>query len=419
MRLPARLLLLGLALLLPAAGDDVFGLNDQAKKALEIGHYDDAILLLEKARRLDAQNDVLRRNLGWAHFKRGKDLLDRGHVTQAAADLMRAVELDPSETGYALHLAQVHLRRFHLASSEATLRAALTHADDSAQAWLLLGDTLNLADRMDEAAPAYDQAVDLAEAAGDAKLAGFARESRARNARQLDVERNYQTDSTPSFVLRYPLDTGGPSFGVRLVNVLERARSDVGNALGIFPRQKITVVLYPPEEFKRATATHDWVGGLFDRKIRLPIADVVRDAPVIEATFRHEYTHLVVSTLDPRCASLINEGLAQVLETGRGQGLPRLVDHLDARPGGREALPEVLSLPRDFMELGDADQVRSAYLVSHAFVDHVVAHQGMAAVVRWIEAAREQPLDAAYRQATGRNLADEERMFRERVSRAP
>src|SRR5262249_11196291 len=151
--------------------------------------------------------------------------------------------------------------------------------------------------------------------------------------------------------IRGPATNQGPLFGVQLAGVLERARSEVCNALSYFPKQKTIVVLYPQDVFREVTGTHEWVGGLFDRKIRLPIADVQRDQDKIEAAFRHEFTHLIVSEITPDCPTFVNEGLAQLNEYGRGQGLKRLVDYLDDRPAGRQALPHIADLPVSFVDI--------------------------------------------------------------------
>jgi hypothetical protein len=247
----------------------------------------------------------------------------------------------------------------------------------------------------------------------------MARAAAERTAAQHAVERDYRTDRTPFFTIRGPADGDGPLFGVRLQGVLDIARSEVCNALNHFPRQKNTiVVLYPPDDFREVTGMHEWVGGLFDRKIRLPIADVERDQKQIEAAFRHEFTHLIVSELTPACPTFVNEGLAELMEVGRGEGIPRLVSFLDARPGGRDALPRIAELPDSFVEITDRDEVSVAYLLSYAFLDHVVSLHGIGKAMSWVRELGAHPLAEAYERAVGRTLAAEEQLFREQVRTA-
>ncbi len=403
-----------LALLLPAAGDQVSDLNDRARAALDAGRPAEAVQLLQKAVALQPDEPVLGRNLAWALFQRGRLAADAHRSADALADWQQAWKLNPDEPGYASHAGQLLLRQYRLGEAEALLRDALARHAAHADGWLLLGDTLALQDRLPEAGEAYDKAAAL----GTGRVAEIARAASARTAREHEVEKDYRLDRTPYFDILGPIDTQGPQFGARLAAVLERARAEVCAALDVHPQHRATVVLYPPAAFRAATGTHEWVGGLFDRKIRLPIADVERDAPQIESAFRHEFTHLVVSELSAGCPTFVNEGLAQVMEFGRGKGMARLTAFLDARSGGREALPRLADLPESFVELADADAVTRAYLLSHAFIDHLVALRGTGPVLAWVRATEGQPLDAAFQSAFGRPLVSQEDMFRETVRTA-
>jgi len=403
-----------LALVLPAAGDQVSDLNDRARAALDAGRPAEAVQLLQKAVLLEPDEPVLGKNLAWALFERGRLAAEAHRSADALADWQQAWKLNPDEPGYASHAGQLLLRQYRLDEAEKLLRDALVRHADHADGWLLLGDTLALQDRLPEAVEAYDTAA----AKGTGRLAEIARAASARTAREHEVEKDYRLDRTPYFDILGPIDTQGPQFGARLAAVLERARAEVCAALDVHPQHRATVVLYPPEAFRAATGTHAWVGGLFDRKIRLPIADVDRDAPQIEAAFRHEFTHLIVSELAAECPTFLNEGLAQVMEHGRGKGLPRLLTYLDARPGGRAALPHLADLPDSFVSLADSEAVTQAYLLSHAFIDELVMLNGTGPVLAWVRALDDQPLDEAFESAFRRPLREQEEMFRDRVRTA-
>lgn len=394
-----------------SAGDDsvirgrISDLNGRAKEALDGGRPAEAVLFLESAQALAPDDLVLTRNLAFAHY-RVAETLQAAHDTDAArAAFVRAWALDDSQAAYGLHGASLSLRAFALDRALAQLDEVLARHPDSANGRLMRGDVLNLLDRLDESLAAYERALEL----GDATVAAAAETGRARTERQLAVERDYVSEETAYFVIRHP----PASDHLRLVGVLERARVEVCHALGAFPRHKALVVLYPPQAFRTVTGTHDWVGGLFDRKIRLPIADVAQDSAEVETAFRHEFCHLMVSEWNPRCPTFVNEGLAQVMEFGRGQGLARLVDHLDGRGSSRESLPTLAELPDSFVTMADREAVGLGYLLSYAFVDHVAERHGMGAVVRWIQALEHSSLEDAYRATTGRTLEHEEQLFRE------
>jgi hypothetical protein len=402
-----------LALLLPAA-DQVSDLNDRARAALDGDRPAEAVQLLQKAVALQPGEEVLVRNLAWATFRRGQQAAAAHRHVDALADYREAWRLNPDEPGYASHAGQLLLRQYRLDEAAKLLREVVGRHPAHADGWLLLGDALALQGALPDALEAYDQAVER----GEGQVAEVARAARERTAREHEVEKDYQLDRTPSFDILGPVDTPGPQFAPRLAAVLERARAEVCATLNATPAHRVSVVLYPPEAFRAATGTHEWVGGLFDRKIRLPIGDVDRDAPQIEAAFRHEFTHLVVSEVSPSCPTLLNEGLAQVLEHGRGKGVDRLVGYLDSHPGGRQSLPHLGDLPETFVQIGDRDQVTLAYLLSHAFVDRMVALHGTGRVLDWARAADRLPLAEAFEEAFGRALTEQEAQFREHVRTA-
>jgi len=404
---------LALALLLPAA-DQVSDLNDRARAALDGDRPAEAVQLLQQAVKLQPDEPVLVRNLAWATFRRGQLAAEARRSVDALADFREAWRLNPDEPGYASHAGQLLLRQYRLDEATRILRDVVGRHPGHADGWLLLGDALALQGALADALAAYDQAVTL----GEGQVAEAARAASARTAREHEVERDYQLDHTPSFDILGPVDSLGPQFAPRLAAVLERARAEVCATLNVTPAHRVTVVLYPPDAFRAATGTHEWVGGLFDRKIRLPIADVDRDAPQIEAAFRHEFTHLIVSEIAPACPTLLNEGLAQVLEHGRGRGVARLVDYLDAHPGGRAGLPGLGDLPDSFVQLTDRDQVTLAYLLSHAFVDRMVALHGTGRVLDWARAADHLALAEAFEEVFGRPLGEQEEQFREHIRTA-
>ncbi|MCB9899420.1 MAG: hypothetical protein H6825_15545 [Planctomycetes bacterium] len=392
---------------LPAAApvDDAFELNEKAADALAAGKVADAVLLLESAHSQDPSQDVITRNLAYAYFLRGKARLEAFDFGGAQADYEKAVATNPDEVGYRLHLGHLLTRRYRLADAERVLSEAVALAPDSADGLLLLGDAQGLLDELPEAIATYEKAVAL----GAGSSSDAARAAAERVKRQYDVEKDYRTDRTDHFVIRHPLESNF----LELATVLDRARTEVCNLLEARPEGRALVVLYPPDAFREVTGTHDWVGGLFDRKIRLPIGDARADSEKIEAAFRHEFTHLVVSEVAPRCPVLVNEGLAQVLEFGQGHGMQRLVEWLDDTGRERTSVPRLADLPDSFVALTDHDEVRMGYLLSYAFVDHVAQHHGIAAAMRWVTELATHPLDEAYQRATGRSLADEEAIFRE------
>ena len=276
-----------------------------------------------------------------------------------------------------------------------------------------MGDTLNLADRLEESLEAYAVAMGHE----DSEWASRAADSHARTSRQHAVEKDYLVDINDLFVIKHPVKTGGPLWGNALGSVLAGARAEVCNLLDVQRSRRVTVVLYTPERFREVTGAHEWVGGLFDRKIRLPIGDLSRERDRTEAAFRHEFVHVIVSEWAPQCPSLMNEGLAQLAEYGKGHGQERLLDHLDGRQETWEDLPALSDLPERFLDLKDRDAVSLAYQMGYAFIDHVRAFHGIGAIERWIRASANASMEKAFLTVTGTSFADEEQRFLEALRR--
>lgn len=397
----------------PSTDPRVADLVTSAGAALDEGRSGDAVTALEAALAILPDSPVLARNLAYALYRRSEDLRAELRLDAAAGDLTRAVELAPDEPGYAAHLGNLYLRRYRLTEADDVLGAAVERHPESGDLWLLAADTRTLMGDLPAAIDAYRLAVTHS----DGERRGVAQTLLERAERQWAVEKDYLTDTTSSFVIRSPNDPSAPLWGPQLAGQLERARAEVGNALGTFPSQRATVILYDRETFREVTGTHDWVGGLFDRKIRLSIRDEPLEAQrdAIESTFRHEYAHFIVSEIAPRCPAVLNEGIAQYVEHGRGNGLAMLVQHLDARGLSRESIPSVAELPETFLSYTSQADVSLAYLVSYAFIDHVVNMHGTIGVTGWLRELNVAPLGEAYGRANGRTLPAEEALFRELV----
>jgi len=172
--------LVALALLLPAALDEVNDLNDRARAALDAGHPDQAVPLLQKALALSPDEPVLKKNLAWAFYQRGQQAAAAWRSNDALADWKQAWTLNPEEPGYADHAGQLLLRQYRLDEAATLMRDATKRHADHADAWLLLGQTLSLQGELDDAVEAFGQAV----AHGTGDVAEIARDAAARTSRE-------------------------------------------------------------------------------------------------------------------------------------------------------------------------------------------------------------------------------------------
>lgn len=101
--------------------------------------------------------------------------------------------------------------------------------------------------------------------------------------------------------------------GDEIMAYLKTAYETIGSDFDYYPRHKIVVLLYSPEDFRRVREVPDFVAGLYDGKIRIPVSSAPRDDTAeLERIIRHEYTHaLVFDITKGKCPLFLNEGLAE------------------------------------------------------------------------------------------------------------
>ena len=152
----------------------------------------------------------------------------------------------------------------------------------------------------------------------------------------------------------------------RVSDMLEAIYWQVGGALGAYPKDILTVVLYSKEQFRDVTQSPSWAGGLYDGRIRVPVAGRI-DEKELRRVLTHELTHAVVYSLAPRgVPQWLNEGLAILMERG---GVPP-----PAAPAGR---PRRRSRPLEgsFEKLSPED-ARTAYATSAAAAQALLDRAG-------------------------------------------
>ena len=101
----------------------------------------------------------------------------------------------------------------------------------------------------------------------------------------------------------------------RALELLEAAYWRIGGALGVYPAEVISVVLYTTEQFRDVTRSPAWAGGLYDGKIRVPVGGALEHPDELRRVLAHELTHAFVRSLSVRgVPQWLNEGLAGVFE---------------------------------------------------------------------------------------------------------
>lgn len=394
------LLVLFALLQAPAGKERATALNNEGVRLLREERYDAAIRKFVEARAADPESALIRENLASAHARRGLHRDAQGEKGAALEDLRAAIRLDPGRGAYRLALAQLLYRSGDLGPAEEALRAALAcKAEEDAPlrgaCRRLLGNVLYLQDRLEDALDAFEELLRL-----DPKDEQAAR-MKEKIQREIRIQRVYRRDVTTHFNLFYPSPAAEPGVKGIILSMLEEEWSRVCSDLNTYPRTRVTVIVYRPEDFKAVTRADAWVGGLFDRKIRIPLPKGKEEDPLVRETLRHEFTHFVVYSVTPSCPAWINEGLATYEQYGPGRGKARLQVLLKK---GAKPVP-FASLPESFLQISDAARVRLCYVQSQAMTEYLVASFGMGRMMlflRNLSGARDWK--AAFREAYGREF---------------
>ena len=180
----------------------------------------------------------------------------------------------------------------------------------------------------------------------------------------------------------------------RVVEMLERQHSRIGQLLRSYPEGSIDVVLYTLQQFQDVTRAPAWAAGAYDGVIRVPARGAGSQLDDLERVLAHEFVHALVARVGgSEVPAWLNEGLAVVLEPGgsvddmrqmleRGAGISPPLQTLHAGFGGMNATTAQL-----------------AYAVSAVAVQRMLDRRGPDAVVVLLkDLAAGVPFPAAFRQ---------------------
>jgi tetratricopeptide (TPR) repeat protein len=228
-----------------------------------------------------------------------------------------------------------------------------------------------------------------------------ARRLLAKVERERDAEARFERVATDHFVVKSR--RARDRHVTRAVQAaLEVAWTRVGAQLDYHPAERVTVVLYDASQFRSVTRVHNWVTGLFDGKIRLPLARTAPPQPILERLVTHEYAHAAIHDLTRgRAPRWLQEGLAQVLEGTSADPFLRIPGSLTLT--GLEAL------------VTDADPVRAraGYDIALWVTEDLLRRGGLSTMRTLLDRlAAGEPLTGAVTRVYGLRLAELESQWR-------
>lgn len=144
--------------------------------------------------------------------------------------------------------------------------------------------------------------------------------------------------------------------------VLEVAYDSLCHLFDFRPKNKMSLVLYTSNEYQGMGPRPEWVGAVYDGKLRVPV-EMMRYREIYRPVLFHELTHSFVRSMTHVKVPLwINEGIAQVIDGSR-TGNPR--------PEGQ--VPSMNALTEPFVKEPSADVAVRLYWYSQKMVERMLA----------------------------------------------
>lgn len=367
---------------------------DKAEALMKDGKFDESIELLREAKEKAPIGDTFADlNLSRALLRRAQSKRQAGNDVGAYADAAESMGLAPSEVIVRVQTAAWWREDGETFRAMREIERVLERSPASWEAFEELGRC-----RQDD-----DDLTGALECVVSARKLNPARRTlhepwEAKLKKDIALEESWFRVSRGSFTVKGEDKTFG-GVAESVLNLLDAAAQHCGSTLGHVAGRRVVVVVYGRETFREATGAHGWTGGLFDGRIRLPVADFVANRDAIARTLKHEYTHLAIQDLTRRCPIWLNEGIAQILE-GRDAASSR--QRLAGKPWRR-----VESMPASWVSIADADEVGRLYAGSHVMADAMVRRVGWGAVRETLLALKDgKGVAPAFEKVTGLSLAE-------------
>ena len=186
------------------------------------------------------------------------------------------------------------------------------------------------------------------------------------------------------------------------LSVLEVAYDSLCHLFDFRPENKMHLVLYESSQYQGVGPRPEWVGAVFDGKLRIPV-NVMQWREIYRPMFFHELTHAFVRAMTRHHIPLwVNEGIAQVIDASR-TGM--------AKPNG--SVPSIEALSTPFVNENNTGTAVKLYWYSQAMVERLLARNASLVHFReFIQSMRTLGEDEAlkkYYGVTTQQLLDEVR----------
>jgi len=368
-----------------------------------------------------AELGELRREIGSARppslAEQSRRLTDLGGQYLAAGDSGRAIELlseavadDPENGAAAAELTLAYVRRGDLEFAEFYLDAAIrtSHPDPAdARVFLELGALYAERNRTSEALRAWEEALRLGgdDPAIRARMAKLRRDWAYGHGQQYLEGSGFEVFYDPGVTVEAVEST---------LTFLDERRADLTAFFGSPLASSPVVIVYQGRRYFTWMDTPDWVGGVYDGRIHVPLPPDGSTSESYRGLLSHELAHAFITEISRgRAPGWLQEGVAQYVE-GRRISADEAAKSLAIIP-----LDSLAELSSSFSQREDRERARAAYRLALFCVEELVrAHGSGAASCLLRNLGEGMPLEGAVRAETGHGVADLESEWRDTLRRS-
>lgn len=314
---------------------------------------------------------------GYASGERWRELVERSAANgdyAAALDYLSRLETAEPDNPELLkarvqllnNLGNRYYREQDLSRARYTFLEALEIDPHNFITLRMLGEIAYFSQRLDDAGRYWEEA--LAIKPGDRTLSGLLEKLKKEEA----VEGGLDASQLANFDIRF--HARNPEYNVYdIQGYLLEAYQEIGYDLNYYPVRSIVVLLYTDREFSQLRDAPNWVGALYDGKIRLPVSGGRLIDSRIKKILWHEYTHALINDkTGNNCPRWLHEGLAQYQEAKVVPIDPRLLQYAHRD----DQLIPLSQLDRVFGFNQPSGKVKLAYAQAYGLVDYLIQRYG-------------------------------------------
>jgi tetratricopeptide (TPR) repeat protein len=213
-------------------------------------------------------------------------------------------------SGEAIHYmtkAMAAYNREDYGEAKIEMQLALEREPNFAEAYQLKGMLLSRDGKIEEAQAAFKKALEL-----NPRLPEDLRKNLEKQAHE--AEANLTQEDFSHFHLQFH-GAGERNQAWQAVKSLDEAYNYLGSCFGVFPPDKVTVIIFSSQEFWEAWNAPFWLGGFFDKRdgrVRVRMDSVPGGDEEMQRRLRHEFTHAFIAQLYSKDLPLwFQEGVAQ------------------------------------------------------------------------------------------------------------